>query len=116
MVYAWTMYRTAVLAALLVLPAACSDDPVPGPAGGAPSGTAESTNAGERAPALVLRVTKPSTEDWDVIRERKVLRVLVSYSRTNFFIAKGRVRGFEYELFHELEKHLAEKEADILKV
>ncbi|MEM1451171.1 MAG: transporter substrate-binding domain-containing protein [Planctomycetota bacterium] len=56
---------------------------------------------------MVLRASKPFTGDLDEIRKRGVLRVLVSYSRTNFFIADGELRGFEYELFRELEKALA---------
>lgn len=35
-----------------------------------------------------------------------MVRVLVSYSRTNFFVDKGRPRGFECELFLEYEKFL----------
>ena len=38
--------------------------------------------------------------------KRRKLRILVSPSRSNFFIAKDRVRGFEYEIFQQLEKHL----------
>ncbi|MCA8979114.1 MAG: transglycosylase SLT domain-containing protein [Planctomycetes bacterium] len=56
---------------------------------------------------MVMRVSEPFTGDLDAIRERGVLRVLVTYSRTNFFLAEGRLRGFEYEMFHELEKQLA---------
>ncbi|MEN8151331.1 MAG: transporter substrate-binding domain-containing protein, partial [Planctomycetota bacterium] len=102
------MLRTALLLALLALVSACSEPSTPDPATD-PAAEPETVtwDDGEHAPALVLRVTKPFTEDWDRIRERKVLRVLVSYSRTNFFIAQGRIRGFEAELFHELEKHLA---------
>lgn len=58
-------------------------------------------------PPLVLRMTEPSTGDWPAIEARGVLRVLVAQDRTNFFIADGRVRGFEYEMFAELEKHIA---------
>ena len=54
----------------------------------------------------VLRATAPWFGDLPAIRERGALRVLVSYSRTNFFLAKGELRGFEYEMFRELEKHL----------
>lgn len=48
-----------------------------------------------------------STDDWPAILERGSLRVLVSYSRTDFFLAEGRLRGFEYELFHQLESALS---------
>jgi len=60
---------------------------------------------------MILRASAPFTGDWGEIRERGALRVLVSYSRTNFFLAEGRLRGFEYEMFHELEKQLAGEQA-----
>ncbi len=44
--------------------------------------------------------------DLDEIRKRGVLRVLVTFNRTNFFIGEKRPRGFEYELLTEYEKHL----------
>lgn len=56
--------------------------------------------------ALVLRASEPNQGDLDAIYERGTLRVLVSYSRTNFFINKGRLRGFEYEMLRELGEHL----------
>ena len=44
--------------------------------------------------------------DMDKIRERGVLRVLISMGRTNFFFSNGRIRGFEYELMREFEKDI----------
>jgi len=58
---------------------------------------------------MVMRVSDPFFGDWDAIRERGVLRVLVSYSRTNFFLSEGRLRGFEYEMFNELQQQLAKQ-------
>ena len=58
---------------------------------------------------LVLRVSEPFSGDLAAMREREVVRVLVSYSRTGFFIADGQLRGFEVEMFRELEKELAAK-------
>ncbi|MEM7023144.1 MAG: lytic transglycosylase F [Pseudomonadota bacterium] len=46
------------------------------------------------------------TGDFDGLRERKVIRVLVTYNRTNFFIENGRERGFEYELIQQLADFL----------
>jgi len=60
-------------------------------------------------PPLVLRVTRPDRSDWPEIERRGLLRVLVPRDRTNFFYADGRLRGMEYELFHEFEKSLAGK-------
>jgi membrane-bound lytic murein transglycosylase MltF len=56
---------------------------------------------------LFLRVNEPFKGDLEQIRERRLIRVLVSYSKTNFFIDDtGVVRGFEYELLHQYEKFL----------
>jgi len=68
----------------------------------------ESVLEAEAAP-LVLRATHPFAGDLDEMREREVLRVLVSHNRTNFFLAQGKIRGFEYEMFQELDKHLAKQ-------
>jgi len=45
-------------------------------------------------------------KDLDEIRKSGILRVGVPYSRTNFFMDSGRLRGFEFELFRELENQL----------
>ncbi|UCF38996.1 MAG: transporter substrate-binding domain-containing protein [Acidobacteriota bacterium] len=46
------------------------------------------------------------TSDYDEIRTRGTLRVGVPYSRTNFFFENDGFRGFEFELFRDLEIHL----------
>ena len=43
-------------------------------------------------------------DDLPKMQERNFIRVLVSYSKTNYFISKGNQQGFEYELMHEYEK------------
>ncbi|EDM25542.1 amino-acid abc transporter binding protein [Lentisphaera araneosa HTCC2155] len=57
-----------------------------------------------------LEVIKPLVDKklatWEDIKHGKNLRILVTPSRTNFFIAKDKARGFEYEMFEELEKDL----------
>lgn len=55
---------------------------------------------------LLERVRRPFLGDLDKIRERRFLRVLVSYGRTNFFFDQGSPRGFEYDLMMEYEKLL----------
>ncbi len=55
---------------------------------------------------LLERVRRPFLGDLDKIRERRFLRVLVSYGRTNFFFDQGFPRGFEYDLMMEYEKLL----------
>jgi membrane-bound lytic murein transglycosylase MltF len=55
---------------------------------------------------LIMRATKPFTGDYPEMCKRNVIRVLVSYSKTNFFVEKGHPKGFEYEMFFEYEKSL----------
>ncbi len=50
-------------------------------------------------------------EQWNgdlgaILKQRRVIRVLVSYSKTNFAIVQGRPQGLEYELIHDYEKFL----------
>ena len=63
-----------------------------------------------RGPAVMVdldaRETRPFTGDLDGIRERELLRVLVTPGRSDFFAAEGRLRGFEYELFRELSEEM----------
>ena len=56
--------------------------------------------------ALFRRINKPFKGDLPEIRKRKFIRVLVNYSKTNFFFAGGKPLGFEYELLNEYEKYL----------
>jgi membrane-bound lytic murein transglycosylase MltF len=59
-------------------------------------------------PGALDRITASFTGDLDEIVERGYLRVLISYSRTNYFIDFGTARGFEYELLRQYEEHLNE--------
>ena len=74
-------------------------------------------NAGELAKAsenpassepdqLLVRGQQVLFGDLNEIRERRLLRVLVAFGRTNFFFDKGMPRGFEYDLLMEYEKEL----------
>jgi membrane-bound lytic murein transglycosylase MltF len=49
---------------------------------------------------------KPALNKWAHIEELETLRVLVSPSRTNFFLGKGKARGLEYDLFEQWELDL----------
>ena len=60
---------------------------------------------------LDARETRPFKGDLEGIRERELLRVLVTPSRSDFFAAEGRLRGFEYELFRELSEELDRERA-----
>jgi membrane-bound lytic murein transglycosylase MltF len=109
----------SAFALVVVLPAAlaaCSpstpDEVLAAPAEAAqpepaPPEPAAEIEAAEPEPALILRVTQPDTSDWPEIERRGVLRVLVAFDRTNFFVAENRLRGMEYELVHQLELELA---------
>jgi len=72
-------------------------------------------NAGDSAQApvlgddlLIARLTERVTDDLDQLREPRVIRALVAYSGTNFFLDKGTKRGVSYELLQEYEKQLNE--------
>jgi len=90
----------------LVVILACSDRGTTHktPGGKAISEQLGSTHSDEKE--LFLRVDEPFKGDLTQIRERRLLRVLVSYSKTNFFFEGVTPRGFEYELLHEYEKFL----------
>jgi membrane-bound lytic murein transglycosylase MltF len=55
---------------------------------------------------LVERARIPLFGDLPEIRRRRTLRVLVSYSRTNFFLRDGRALGFEVEMLSQFGDHL----------
>jgi ABC-type amino acid transport substrate-binding protein len=52
------------------------------------------------------RINDEFTGDLPEITERRLLRVLISYSRTNYFVDFATERGFEYELLRKYEEHL----------
>ena len=52
------------------------------------------------------RINQPFIGDLDAIRERRILRVLVSHSRTNFFDTKKGKRGIEHDLMMAYEDYL----------
>ena len=60
--------------------------------------------------AILNRINKPFKGDLDKIRERRIIRVLVSYCKTNYFFDQGQPRGFEYELMKAYEKFLNKNE------
>jgi membrane-bound lytic murein transglycosylase MltF len=60
--------------------------------------------------AILNRINEPFKGDLDEIRKRRIIRVLVSYCKTNYFFDHGKARGFEYELMKAYEKFLNKKE------
>ena len=89
-----------------------------------PQTTAQSNRALPAVPAInqettatayqptVHRATQQITDDWPAILERRSLRVLVTPSRTNFFLAQNRSRGFELEMFRQLEEQFNKQHPD----
>jgi membrane-bound lytic murein transglycosylase MltF len=51
----------------------------------------------------------PWTGDIDGMVERRMIRVLVTFSRTHYFVDKGTQRGLTYDTFHEFETHINKK-------
>ncbi len=65
--------------------------------------------------AVIERVSASEFGDLPEIKERRMLRVLVAYSKTNFFFDGPEIKGFDYEVMREYEKFLnanAESESD----
>jgi membrane-bound lytic murein transglycosylase MltF len=58
------------------------------------------------APFLPSQVAQRFTGDLPAMRKRTLVRVLVSLSRTDFFLTAGRPQGIQAETLHEFEKFL----------
>jgi len=54
---------------------------------------------------------KPWKGDFDAMLERRLIRVLVPYSRTLYFVDKGRERGVTADLVRDFERYLNRKYA-----
>lgn len=57
-------------------------------------------------PGSLTRIESEFTGDLPEIEKRRLLRILISYSRTNYFVDFGTEHGFEYELLRMYEAHL----------
>ncbi|WP_270935202.1 MltF family protein [Falsiroseomonas oryzae] len=68
----------------------------------------EGTTVGD---SLLLILNEPFRGDWPQIRERRLLRVLTTYNRTNFLIEHGEGRGLEYEAMRWLEQFVNDRNA-----
>jgi membrane-bound lytic murein transglycosylase MltF len=80
--------------------AEASKPSLPVPAAAAATSNAPTSGA-EKSLLDVAR--QPWTGDWDGIVKRRVLRVLVVYNRTLYFVDKGTQRGINYEVFKGFE-------------
>ena len=68
-----------------------------------PSADAEDVDYGD---IVINRFQQRFSGDLDAMRKRRFIRVLVNYNKTNFFYDKAGIRGFEFEILKEFEKHL----------
>lgn len=74
--------------------------------------TASDVDVAQRAeaiPAFWGKLQQPLLGDWPQIRKRHVLRVLVPYGRTFFYLDNGRTRGISADLLAELERYINRK-------
>jgi membrane-bound lytic murein transglycosylase MltF len=79
-------------------------------AAAAPATQPAPTPAPSRANARGLSMAqKPFKGDFDEMLERRVIRVVVPYSRTLYFNDKGKERGVSAELFRDFERYLNRK-------
>ena len=74
---------------------------------------AESDSASKEA----LLENEPWIGDFDQMAEKRQIRVLVTYSKTFYFLDRGKQRGITYDLLEEFEKYVNKKlKAKILKI
>jgi len=110
------IHFSLIVAATVFALVACS-----GPKGeteqGNPPGDGANASAGEQASGHELynsfstdrQLFEPWTGDLDGMVERGFVRVLVVYSKTNYFLDGGTQRGITYEALREFEKVLNQK-------
>ena len=55
---------------------------------------------------LASRLDEKHTDDLDGILERRYIRILTTFNKTNFFISGSRLYGFEYSLLRDYGKAL----------
>ena len=66
-------------------------------------------------PRQLLLDNRPWQGDFDGMLERRLIRVLVPYSRTLYFVDKGHERGLTADLMRDFEKYLNQKYAKQLR-
>ena len=77
-----------------------------------PSAKEPAVAAAGEEPVRQLRIaTKPLKGDFDAMLERRLIRVYVPYSRSLYFIDKGRERGVAAELIRDFERWVNKKYA-----
>ncbi len=93
----------APVVALALVACLCASSPAHAQSG--------SLSAGEdvEVDALVTPVLEPWLGDLDGMRRRRMIRILVPYSKTHYFVDGGRQYGIAYEYGVELERALNRK-------
>jgi membrane-bound lytic murein transglycosylase MltF len=71
-------------------------------------------NPADKKKRQLALTTKPWQGDFDKMLERRVIRFYVPYSRTLYFIDKGRERGISADLIREFERWVNKKYAKTL--
>jgi len=95
-------YVRGCCAALTIALAACGSAEQAAPP--APAPPPETATAEDPAAAQLLG--KPWLGDLDGMAERRLVRMLVIYNKTNYFLDKAQQRGLTYDMGVELEKWL----------
>ncbi|HEY2796480.1 MAG TPA: transporter substrate-binding domain-containing protein [Thermoanaerobaculia bacterium] len=98
----------AVLASASPL-AAQQKKPSPAPVPPKKSGASAAPASAERETHELPTQIATFTGDFDGMRKRRVIRVLLPYNKTNYFIDKGTQRGITYEAFKMFEDSLNKK-------
>ncbi|MGB8436679.1 MAG: transporter substrate-binding domain-containing protein [Burkholderiales bacterium] len=80
-----------------------------GPAPAANQPAKPAADAADSEPRQFTLAVKPWTGDFDAMLERRLIRVYVPYSRSLYFIDKGRERGLAAELVRDVERWLNTK-------
>jgi len=82
-----------------------------------PKGASARTEVDERKPPLQIsynpaawplssHLNEKSTDDLEGLVEKRHIRVLTTFSKTNFFVSGSRIYGFEYSLLKDYERSL----------
>ncbi|MHA1942538.1 MAG: transglycosylase SLT domain-containing protein [Candidatus Hodarchaeales archaeon] len=59
--------------------------------------------------SLASHFKKQYTDDLDGLLNKRYIRILTSFNKTNFYISGGKLYGFEYSLMKDYEKYLNKK-------
>ena len=106
--YQWETVLRRLMSSILIVGAIALTVVVPSIVPGA-----ESDSASKEA----LLENKPWIGDFDQMAEKRQIRVLVTYSKTFYFLDRGEQRGITYDLLEEFEKYVNQKiKAKTLKI